>query len=166
MLCLGSAAGGYAVVLVAIGERMNTRTRRRALWESTSSRLVPALHALLSAGFVEHDGCVFLAARSHPLPPDGPLDATGREAFVNHVHIDDQLAQGGRRDVARQGWLYAHALVGELGRVFPEAAFEVVLAIGDSATVRFYRRRAHEPPWISADLESYEREAVLVLDVG
>jgi hypothetical protein len=31
-----------------------------------------------------------------------------------------------------------------------------------NATVRFYRRRAKEPPWISADLERYDDEAVLL----
>jgi hypothetical protein len=39
------------------------------------------------------------------------------------------------------------------------------LAVGDSSTVRFYRRRANEPPWISADLEGYDDEAVLLLSV-
>jgi hypothetical protein len=49
---------------------------------------------------------------------------------------------------------------------FPGYAFDAVLAVGDSSTVRFYRRRANEPPWIAADLEGYEAEAVLVLTVA
>jgi hypothetical protein len=40
-----------------------------------------------------------------------------------------------------------------------------VFAVGDSSTVRFYRRRANEPPWISADLEGNSDEAVLLLSV-
>jgi hypothetical protein len=40
---------------------------------------------LLDAGFVERDGCVFLAAEVHSTPEGELLDQTGREALVNHI---------------------------------------------------------------------------------
>jgi hypothetical protein len=47
---------------VAVIERMNRAMRQRTSQALPASGLDPALQVLLDAGFVERDGCVFLAA--------------------------------------------------------------------------------------------------------
>ncbi len=94
------------------------------------------------------------------------LDRTGREALVNHIHVDGQLPANDSAEAVSQALRYARAVAERLDSDYPGSAFHVVLAIGDSATVRFYRLRANEAPWIPHDLEGYENEAVLVLTVG
>jgi hypothetical protein len=150
---------------MAATARMNRAMRQRTAQALPASRLDPALQMLLDAGFVERDECVLLAAEVNPAPEGELLDQTGREALVNHVHIDDRIAQRDDVAVVAQALHYAHALAERLMAAFPGYAFDVVLAVGDSSTVRFYRRRATEPPWISADLERYGDEAVLLLSV-
>ena len=145
-------------------ERMNQAMRQRASEALPASALDPSLLMLLDAGFVERDECVFLAAQAHSVPEGELLDRTGREALVNHVHVEDRVAQRDGTDLA-QALLYARGLAARLVAEFPGYAFDVVLAVRDSSTVRFYRRRANEPPWISAELEGYDDEAVLVLKV-
>ena len=104
-----------------------------------------------------------MALEADSAPGGNLLDQTGREALINHVHIDDRLGRSDRDEVLGQGWLYAHGLADRLASAFPGRAFDVVFAVGDSSTVRFYRRRATEAPWILSDLESYKHEAMLVL---
>jgi hypothetical protein len=93
------------------------------------------------------------------------LDRTGREAFVNHIHVEDRMAQGHHADALAQGLQYARALATQLISAFPDDPFDVVLAVGDSSMVRFCRRRANEPPWVSPELDGYVDEAVLLLRV-
>ncbi len=109
--------------------------------------------------------CV-LASAADSLPDGDLLDQTGREALVNHVHIEDELAQTDSSFVAGQAMRYTRGLAENLASAFPGDGFDVVLAIGDSPVVRFYRLRVNEPPWITTDLEAYKHEAVLVLTVG
>jgi hypothetical protein len=151
--------------LVPVGELMNDAMRQRASQPSSTSGLARSLQMLVDAGFVERDGCVFLATEAHSAPEGELLDQTGREALVNHIHVEDRLSQRDGADLVAQALQYARALAERLASAFPLYAFDVVLAVGDASTVRFYRRRAHEPPWISADLEGYRDEAVLVLRV-
>ena len=148
---------------MALTERMNRAMRQRASQGLPASSLDPSLQMLLDAGFVERDGCVFLATEAHSAPEGELLDKTGLEALVNHIHVEDRLAQRDGANLVAQALHYARALAERLVSAFPSYAFGVVLAVGDSSTVRFYRRRANEPPWISADLEGYHDEAVLVL---
>lgn len=130
-----------------------------------AERLDPSLQVLVEGGFVETEGCVFLAVAG--AAPEGELlDATGREALVNHVHIEGCLAASAGEDAIAQAARYARALAERLDAAFPAYAFHVVLAVGDSPTVRFYRVRSDEPAWISTDLEGYANEAVLVLKAG
>lgn len=150
---------------MAVSERMNRAMRRRGSRELPASGLEASLQTLLDAGFVERDGCVFLAAEADSAPVSDQLDQTGREAFVNHIHIEDWLTQRDDAGLDAQAMHYARALAERLDAAFPNHAFDVVLAVGDSSTVRFYRHRSNESPYLSADLESYEDEAMLVLRI-
>jgi hypothetical protein len=133
---------------------------------SPSPDLAPGLQTLLDAGFIEHDGCVFLASAADSVPDGDLLDQTGREALVNHVHIEDELAHDDKSFVVAQALRYTRGLAEHLASALPGDGFDVVLAVGDSPVVRFYCRRVNEPPWLTTDLEAYEQEAVLLLTVG
>jgi hypothetical protein len=148
-----------------IRERINDAMREHASQAQVASPLDASLQAILDAGFVDHDGSVFLASEADSVPHGELLDQTGREALVNHVHVEDRLPQLDGPAVISQASQFARALAERLVSTFPGAEFDVVLAIGDSVTVRFYRRRSNEPPWLASDLESYQGEAVLVLTV-
>jgi hypothetical protein len=68
---------------------MNRAMQRRTSQALPARRLDPGLQQVLDAGFVERDDCVFLAAEARSACEAGVLDRTGREAFVNHVHVED-----------------------------------------------------------------------------
>jgi hypothetical protein len=89
---------------------MNRAMRQRTSKTLPALGLDPALQMLLDAGFVERDGCVFLAAEVHPAPEGELLDQTGREALVNHIHIEDRMAQRDDAAVVAQALHYARAL--------------------------------------------------------
>jgi hypothetical protein len=144
---------------------MNRAMRQHPSLLSPAVPLDPTLQLLLDAGFVERDGCLFLAAEARPVCMGELVDQTGREALVNHVHVESRVAPGASMDPVLQGLLYARALTERLHTEFPGTGFDVVFAASDSVTVRFCRRRANEPPWIAADVEGYEHEAVLVRSV-
>jgi len=134
-----------------------------------SSSLDGRLADILADGF--EDGCIVLSvfAGSAPLRsdwarPGGVFDKTGLEAFVNHIHVEDEPPDAEAAEVRRQAALYVGRLRDELRRAYPTLAFVVVMAIGDSTLVRFHRDRPGQG-WLADDLEGYETEAVLRLRI-
>jgi hypothetical protein len=130
--------------------------------------LVPRLAAILADGFLELGDCLVLAheegsveaARIESYP-----DATKFEAFINHLHLDDELElPAGDPLVLKQAGRYAAELAELLQGEYPDEAFVILIALGDSCVVRFHKRRSGES-WIADDLEGYEYEAVMVVDV-
>lgn len=150
--------------------RMNARMIQLDPFLDTPERvreLDPRLAALLDGGFEDHGGCVVLAcftdsARRTSVAAFG--DETGFEAFVNHVHIEDELRGTMESDALRQAVLYARRLCHELTVAYPDDAFEIVVAVSDSCTVRFHKVRSPQS-WLAEDIESYE-EAVMTLLVS
>jgi hypothetical protein len=61
--------------------------------------------------------------------------------------------------LAAQAVLFARCLARDLSDAYPGDAFEVVLGVGDSYTVRFFKSR---PGQLADDIEGYE-EAILQL---
>jgi len=55
------------------------------------------LLTLLSAGFVEEEQCVFLSVKKPTVPVHRRdfRDCTDYECYVNHIHIEDYLENGG-----------------------------------------------------------------------
>jgi hypothetical protein len=89
-------------------------------------------------------------------------DATGVEAFFNHLHIDPD---GWRlQECAEAGLTSLNLLRQEIIKYPASGPLQLVLAVGfheiPRCTLRFYRHRAGEI-WLTDDLEGYETEAIL-----
>lgn len=149
----------------AQGWGMNTAMLE--LWASPGpSELTADLEAALADGLTERQGCLVLASQSSPAQPADFDDATGYEAFINHLHIDTDDGSAVSKAI------HAAARVAEMvqSRMLQSRGDErpVRLIVSaehrDAATVRFHRLRAGEE-WLADDLESYP-EAVCVRDVA
>jgi hypothetical protein len=115
------------------------------------------------------DGLHLLASqRSHSVS----TDATERESFHNHVHVEDVLERDGP-DLLAQALLYARTLAESLQERFPGVAFRIVLHTHmDDAkpgwlgwVVRFQRVRPEQPPWPGRPVGEFE-EPMLGTTVG
>jgi hypothetical protein len=139
------------------------------LLPSLAPRDIPTnVKTILEKGVVELGPYLLLRSeveRLDGLPEPNP-DATGVEAFLNHVHPHQPdwdavaCAEGAMTalDVLRRRLLeYANS-----------GPVRLVLTVGfhefPSSSLRFYRRRDGET-WILDDLEAYETEAILVEDL-
>jgi hypothetical protein len=88
-------------------------------------------------------------------------DKTGFESFINHAHIPFV----GTSESLASCLGYATALQAALTSAARDRRFRVIVAIADNdCTVRFHQIRPGEN-WISANLEGFEPEAILVFDV-
>lgn len=148
-------------------ERMRRLLERTGLRPPVQAPNAPALHGLMYARLVEHEGCLFLhpflsaegAAHLLPFP-----DATARECLVNHIVVDDWVddAAQSEAELLRAGLSAAGALWKRLCER-GERARVIVSHDGESCTLRFHRLRPSET-WLGDDLESFPHDAILVLD--
>jgi hypothetical protein len=126
------------------------------------------LLTLLNEGFVEEEQCVFLgplkqAAQVQRL--DFP-DRTGYECFVNHVHVEEYLGNGGLPplELLGCGIALARELKERLSRLHGTKRFRIIIASdGSSCTVRFHTVRPDEE-WVAKDLNGSKEEAIAILD--
>ncbi len=136
--------------------------------EPTPVALPAWLEDLLSAGLLERDGCLFLAAYAPPAGSSVPpqlQDRTGWEAFVNHFHIDPIDDLFGDLVLAANAARHLIEQIELLG-----LGFSVRVILGrnldgefPNSTVRLHRVRPGEI-WLTADLEGYETEAIAYID--
>ena len=127
------------------------------------------LVALLSEGFVEEDECVFLAKlkkKSEVQRLDFP-DRTGYECFVNHVHVEDYLENGGLPplELLGRGMAFAHELADRLRALHGMKLFRIIVASdgGATCTVRFHTVR-HEEEWVGKNLNGFREEAIAIME--
>lgn len=111
--------------------------------------------------FVESDGCVLLRdglAKSHGM--EAIEDRTGREAFVNHVHILDlidhpKLATPISAHALDLAWrlavLIARIWGSKLRQEYPTSSFRIYATREDEPIVRFHRCYDSEAPWLESD---------------
>jgi hypothetical protein len=124
------------------------------------------LLALLNAGFVEAEECVFLSLLKKAAPVqrlDFP-DRTGFECFVNHIHVEDYLENGGLPplEMLGRGLALAQELKKQLSHLHGAKHFRIIVAFdGTSCTVRFHTVRSDEE-W--AAKEHGPQEAIAILD--
>jgi hypothetical protein len=125
------------------------------------------LLSLLNEGFVEEQDCVFFsrlkeAARVQRL--DFP-DRTAYECFVNHVHVEDYLENGGRppMELLGRGMAFAHELADR--RLQGTKHFRIIVASdgGVSCTVRFHTLR-HEEEWVGKSSNGFKEEAIAIME--
>jgi hypothetical protein len=114
--------------------------------------------------FTTVDGSVFLKNEydnSRHITLSQFPDSTGSESFVNHFHLPF--------DDTRESLLLclssANAIKRGLEPLADVRRFQIVVAVSDDCTVRFYEIRSGEK-WLVEDIESYAEEAILVLESG
>jgi hypothetical protein len=126
------------------------------------------LLTLVNGGFVEEDECVFLALLKKAAPVtrlDFP-DRTKYECFVNHIHIEDYLENGGLPPLQMlgRGLAMARELKAQLLRLEGNKHFRIIVAFqGPSCTVRFHTIRLDEE-WVDKDAGRYGPGAIAVMD--
>ncbi len=127
------------------------------------------LIALLEAGFVEEEHCVFLAALKRHEASMKLLDFADRtqyECYVNHVHLEDYLENGGLLPLVMlgRGLAFAMELRERLSALGGGRHFRVIVSSDrETCTVRFHTMRADED-WIPKELNGRDPEAVAVLE--
>ena len=130
--------------------------------------LDPRLAAILADGFLALGDCVVLAHEEGSVEAtriESYPDATGFEAFINHLHLDDELGLPADDPIViAQAGRYVTKLAELLQSEYPDERFAVIIAVGDSYVVRFHKQRTGES-WVADDLEGYETEAVMVVHV-
>src|SRR5690242_13732807 len=113
------------------------------------------LLTLLNAGFVEEDECVFLAL----LKKDAAVqridfpNRTAYECFVNHIHIENYLENGGLPplEMLGRGLALARELSERLSHLHGARHFRIIVAFpGVTCTVRFHTIRPDEE-WVDKD---------------
>lgn len=126
------------------------------------------LLALLAGGFVEDDQCIFLTSLKKTAPVTR-LDFSQRtqyECFVNHIHIEDYMENGGLPPLKMlgRGLALAHELLSRLSRLHGTKHFRVIVVFqGASCTVRFHTIRPDEE-WVDKDAARFGPEAIAVFD--
>ncbi|MBZ5681537.1 MAG: hypothetical protein LAO24_15665 [Acidobacteriia bacterium] len=126
------------------------------------------LLTMLNGGFTEQDQCVFLALLRKEAPVsrlDFP-DCTAYECFVNHIHIEDYLENGGLPplEMVGRGIALARELKARLSGLHGGKHFRIIVAFdGLTCTVRFHTVRLDEE-WIDKNVNGHRGEAVAVLE--
>lgn len=116
------------------------------------------LLSLLNAGFVEEEQCIFLAQRKQSVPVQRMdfRDRTDYECYVNHVHVEDYLENGGLPplEMLGRGIAFAREIKDRLARLHGTKHFRIIVAFnGVSCTVRFHSLRPDEE-WMDKDLKA------------
>lgn len=126
------------------------------------------LVALLNAGFCEEEKCVFLKRLKEAAPvkrADFP-NRTAYECFVNHVHIEEYLENGGLppMEMLGRGLALARELKGRLTDLHGRRHFRIIVAFrGVGCTVRFHTIRPDEE-WVDKDAGAIGPGAVAVFE--
>jgi len=113
---------------------------------------------LLNAGFSEEEQCVFLKplkAAAAVKPADFP-NRTAYECFVNHIHIEQYLENGGLPplEMLGRGLALARELKSRLADLHGTRHFRIIVAFhGVTCSVRFHTIRPDEE-WVDKDAGS------------
>ncbi len=126
------------------------------------------LLTLLAGGFTEEDQCIFLTAlkKSAAVTRLDFSQPTQYECFVNHIHIEDYLENGGLPPLKMvgRGLALAHELLSRLSVLHGTKHFRVIVAYqGASCTVRFHTIRPDEE-WVDKDAARFGPEAIAVFE--
>lgn len=121
---------------------------------------------LSSAIRLQDDRAVWYDDASAPFHP-AHHDATGYEAFINHLHLDDFMVIRTQVEALQLGLVAVRILTASLERQHPARPFQISLSIdADSGTVvRFYQRREDQMLY-AENLDGFEHDALLLFDVG
>ena len=125
---------------------------------------------------IEWDGCILLQLGSNldDLPEKFEsnnvfCDKTQFEATNNHVHLSDILPE--LDDNPKQSLRIALELIeiweNKLKTEFPKEKFHLIISHDEfGSTVRFYKIRPSDIPWININsIDNYKEEAILVKEI-
>jgi hypothetical protein len=132
-----------------------------------SKALPQKLLALLNGGFAEEEQCIFLSLLRKSMPVnrvDFP-NRTAYECFVNHIHLEDYLENGGLPplEMLGRGIALARELKSRLAQLHGAKHFRVIVAFhSPTCTVRFHTIRPDEE-WVDKDAV-FGAEPVAILD--
>jgi hypothetical protein len=134
----------------------------------TPKVLPQRLLALLNAGFLEEEQCIFLSAlrRIVPVKRLNFPDRTSYECHVNHIHIEEYLENGGLPplELLGCGIALARELKARLLALYARRNFRIIVALrGASCTVRFHTVRS-EQEWVDKDQLGDGGDAVAILE--
>lgn len=154
---------------------MKTNPQMEALCEEVRDEhfddpkaLPQKLLKLLNAGFSEEEKCVFLKKMKEAAPVkrvDFP-NRTAYECFVNHIHIEEYLENGGLPplEMLGRGLALARELKARLAGLHGKRHFRIIVAFhGVGCTVRFHTVRPDEE-WVDKDAGGLGPGAVAVFD--
>ncbi|HYL14930.1 MAG TPA: hypothetical protein VEV41_17945 [Terriglobales bacterium] len=153
---------------------MKTNQRMEALYEEVRAEnlddpkaLPQKLLAVLNAGFLEQEQCVFLSPLRKTVQVQR-LDfsnSTGYECFVNHLHVEDFLENGGLPplEMLGRGLAFAQELKERLAALPGSRHFRIIVGFnGSSCTVRFHTLR-HAEEWLEKDADT-AADATAIID--
>ncbi len=91
-------------------------------------------------------------------------DRTGYEASCNEVRINDYIISEDYFGSVRLGKMIMEIWKNKLKLEYPKDKFCIILsADGSYVTLRFYKIRKDESPWLNEDnLEGYEDEVIMI----
>jgi len=132
-----------------------------------SRDLPQKLVALLNGGFVEEEQCLFLRLlKKGPVKRADFPDRTAYECFVNHIHIEDYLDNGGLPPLEMLGRAVALAreLKARLSQLHGDRHFRIIVAFsGANCTVRFHTIRPDQE-WIDKAARGFGPEATCIFE--
>ncbi len=102
---------------------------------------------------VEVDGCVFDQDELAGAHGHERLDPIGKEAFVNHIHLDDAHRQ-------KEATEKIASWTREMKQKWPTKSFRIYRHVdSDEITIRFHMVRGNSPNWAESGLEIIEINA-------
>ena len=131
----------------------------RTLRSGSKMAIDSKLAAIADSGIVAVDDVFFLhelaKAKTNAKKENFP-DKTGYECFINHVHIEDYVAD----NFAGHAWSFAaRTLKKWTDEKFNGQFVAIISSDEESTTVRFHHKRPNES-WLANDLDGFE-QAVL-----
>lgn len=96
---------------------------------------------------IEINGCIFDEEQYKGSHGYESLDSIGKEAFVNHIHLDDENRVFESKRIIKQ-WIQ------EMKTKWQGKEFKIYRQIEpDEITIRFHMVRKEEPDWCDSGLE-------------
>ncbi|MDA1476423.1 hypothetical protein [Bacillus changyiensis] len=93
-------------------------------------------------------------------------DKTGYEASCNELRVNDYIQNTDETTVLLYAFQTMDGWEKQLKDRFPQHKFILILSYDQGyATLRFHKKREDESNWLSADLEKYKQQAILVKEL-
>jgi hypothetical protein len=145
-------------------------------FDEVSKKELHNISGVVSPIFVEVEDCVLIKDENEDIKElnmnlitKAYGDKTGFEASNNHIHISQYVDDGYRSPIKelKLAMYILDAWKIKLKTDFPEYKFHLILSYdGKESTLRFHKYREDEGFWlIIDDLDGYEEEAILILEI-